>query len=334
MSASSPSRSKRSAPPPPAVPSNPGGDARKALLLELADRPNSGLLGAPDASNVDLLLQLYDQSALLALTNAPEDACIYGPPVFPTELVTGVRSPEVGALFRACLRQILSNVRLARLNLTTAKRSSVLSTSIAPGASVPPAGFPAKAAAEASPRSDKAPAATGRPANPKAEAKLNQSVDALRRVRKALRHREHIENLASRAQAAIAKYTAEGQNAPRALRDYRHRANVHVTQLSLSLDALIKRTAEIEDVPPPCPGRHSPPAQTPASLGEPPISDPVAPDFALTIPDFSRPFASELVPVAERAKAVASYKKRREPESPDEEPAEESEPSRSRRRRT
>lgn len=163
---------------------------------------------------------------------------------------------------------------------------------------------------------------------PALDAKLNQCLDALRRIRKALRLRKHVEDLAAQAQAAIAKHTAQGQTAPRSLRDYRLRANVHITQISKALEDLITRTADIEDLLPRIPGRSSPPAKTPQTLGEPPVAEPTTSAPATEIPDFSRPFSSSLTPISGRAKKAAQ-----QTSADSEDPAEETPPRRRRRTR-
>jgi hypothetical protein len=75
---------------------------------------------------------------------------------------------------------------------------------------------------------------------------------------------ECVERQAELARAAIA-----GQRiGHHALRDYRTKANKHVAAASGELRALIRKTAQLEDLAPPVPGRKSPPAQIPVSLGE------------------------------------------------------------------
>lgn len=306
-------RSSLTAPSDPPPDSNP----RKALALKLADQiakhPNPALAGRSSVPTSTLIFQLYDQTAVLAAAGSQDTSHIYLPPsIAPFALSSSTPNPdEFSTLYRLALRQILSNVHQARLNLTDVNPKDVTDSTICPGdTSIPLDRIPKPAAPDTS--KGKQPA-RGRPADPGLLAKLNQCLDALRRIRKALRLRVHVEDLAAQAQSAIAKYTAEGQTAPRALRDYRHRANVHISQIALALDDLIKRTADIETVEPVLPGRNSPPAKTPQSLGEPPVPATFASSLATEIPDFSRPFASDLTPASSRASGASNFKR----DSPD-----------------
>lgn len=307
--------------------SNPRRTLVLKLIQQLLDEPGSDLQGPSSLTSADLIFDLYDQSAVLASTGAPADTPVFFPPILPPDSVSSDRknTGDTELIHKLFYRQILCNLRQARLNLTTADRDAVLTPALTAGATSFTPTFPLKASAGSS--KGKEPA-QGRPGDPALRAKLNQCLDALRRARQALRLRKHVEERAARAQAAIAKHTAEGQTAPRALRDYRHRANTHVTQIGLLLDDLITRTAEIEGVPPTIPGRHSPPSVTPATLGEPPISDPVTSAPATDLPDFSRPFASELTPFSKKASKAANQSRR----DPDEEDFQDTRPSRRSRR--
>ena len=105
------------------------------------------------------------------------------------------------------------------------------------------------------------------PAKSQEELKLRRQTKALRLAREALRQLECVEKQAEAARAAIA-----GQRlAHHALRDYRTKANQHVVAAAAELRGLIKNTSSLEDLEPEVPGRSSPPAKIPASLGELPL---------------------------------------------------------------
>jgi hypothetical protein len=126
------------------------------------------------------------------------------------------------------------------------------------------------------------------------EIKLRRQTKALRLAREALRQLECVEKQAEAARAAIA-----GQRlAHHALRDYRTRANQQ-------LRGLIHKTSSLEDLEPEVPGRSSPPAKIPASLGELPLP-PAAEASDLDLKKFSEEDFAAPPGVSSRASRAAN----------------------------
>ena len=295
----------------------------KQLLDNLLQCPSDELIGTGDRN--ELLHQLYEHLANLAATDAPDDAIVYYPPILPKEDYK--TSQESSPAFLAILRQLVANARRARLNLTTATQEQVLREIVPAGADALPRRSISKAAkaARAAEKAAKSTPAKGGQATAGLEAKLNRCIDALRLIRSAQRQVDHLENLAAQTQTEIARYTQSAQNAPRSLRDYRLQANLHARRANEALAALIKRTAELESVPPECPGRNSPPPKTPASLGPLPKVAQASAEPTVDLLDFSRPFSADLT-AASRASRAEGFRREKVDESVEEESDKEEEP--------
>ena len=205
-----------------------------------------------------------------------------------------------GAFLRL-LNVALANLRVARVRLSSATPQdsleirllspehdvgSVASFSlVAPTPAFSPSPTPAGQPSTQASRSGARPQRVLFSADPQEGDKLVKSTRALRLTRSALRQLECVERQAELARAAIA-----GQRiAHHALRDYRTKANRHVTVATNELRALIRRTASLEDLEPEIPGRKSPEPQIPpaSTLGELPVPA-VSEEAAIDIRRFSQ----------------------------------------------
>ena len=162
---------------------------------------------------------------------------------------------------------------------------------------------PSRAIAQPQSPARAAPASPAQPSSSRSqeEIKLRRQTKALRLAREALRQLECVEKQAEAARAAIA-----GQRlAHHALRDYRTRANQHVVAAAAELRGLIHNTSSLEDLEPEVPGRSSPPAKIPASLGELPLP-PAAEASDLDLKKFSEEDFAAPPGVSSRASRAAS----------------------------
>jgi hypothetical protein len=278
-----------------------------------------------------VIVGLLEASYFLAELVDGEGTSIYPPaPAYSLAQATGVD----GAFLRL-LNVALANLRVARVRLSSATPQdsleirllspehdvgSVASFSlVAPTPAFSPSPTPAGQPSTQASRSGARPQRVLFSADPQEGDKLVKSTRALRLTRSALRQLECVERQAELARAAIA-----GQRiAHHALRDYRTKANRHVTVATNELQALIRRTASLEDLEPEIPGRKSPEPQIPSTLGELPVPA-VSEEAAIDIRRFSQEDFAEPSPAktsaglrAKRAAAQALSP----PSRPDKRPA-------------
>ena len=309
--------SESAAPVTPATPSSASRSARKSPRREAPlPQPDDNEFDT-GLSNIDALVGIFEASYFLAELTDGAGAPIYPP----AQLYGAAQLADISRDYTRLLNLALVNLRIARVRLSSATSQDSLQLrllspdvdvgSVASFTLVSPTPLPAASVSASA--ASKAPPSGARPRvlfseEPQPSDRLLRSTSALRLTRQALRQLECVEQQAELARAAIA-WQRIGHHA---LRDYRTKANKHVAAASGELRALIRKTAQLEDLAPPVPGRKSPPAQIPASLGELPA---IAAEEASQI-DIRKFSEEDFAPSPLRVKARARRAESQSPEAP------------------